>query len=91
MDDLNNFVSGAVSMGYVAIGLFFLRFYLRTGDRLFVMFSAALLLLASVRLTMIFLDQPNEHHYLYWIRFVGYLLILLAIIDKNWPRRQAAS
>jgi len=91
VDDLINFTSGAVSLAYVAIGFFFLRFYSRTGDRLFVMFAAALLLLASVRVTMIFLDQPSEHHYLYWIRFAGYVLILFAILDKNWPRRQAKS
>ena len=91
MDDLINFSSGAVSLAYVVIALFFLRFYFRTGDRLFVMFAAALFLLASVRVTMIFLDEPSEHHYLYWIRFAGYLLILLAILDKNWPRRPAAS
>lgn len=86
MNEINDFVKGAVAMGYAAAGLFFLRFYFRTRDRLFVMFCVALWLLGAIRFCMIIWSDPMEHHFLYWLRFVAYLLILGAIVDKNLPR-----
>ena len=35
-------VSGAITMGFVVAGLFFLRFWRRTGDGLFVAFACAI-------------------------------------------------
>jgi hypothetical protein len=77
-------------MGYATVGLFFLRFYLRTGDRLFAMFAAAFGVFACVRLTMMLLEEPSEHQVVYWVRFIGYVLILVAIVDKNLPRANRA-
>lgn len=91
MDTLDIFLKGAIAACYAVAGLFFLRFYTRTGDRLFVMFCAALWLLGLVRLVMVVLNvDPQEHHYLYWVRFAAYLLILYAIIEKNLPSRVAS-
>lgn len=88
MDEFNDFLKGAIAMGYAVAALFFLRFYWRTSDRLFVMFAASLLLLGAIRFGMVVWHDPMEHHYLYWLRFVAYLLILIAIIDKNLPWQQ---
>jgi hypothetical protein len=85
MDAFKTFLLGAIAMGHVVAGLFFLRFYFRVGDRLFLMFCGAFWLLGSIRMAMVFID-PREHNFLYWIRFIAYLLILLAIVDKNFPR-----
>jgi hypothetical protein len=87
--DLNDFLRGATAMGHAIAGLFFLRFYVRSRDRLFLMFSAAFFLLGGIRLAMVFVADPREHHFLYWVRFLAYLLILAAIVDKNLPRTVA--
>jgi hypothetical protein len=88
MDEFNDFLKGAIAMGYATAALFFLRFYWRTRDRLFVMFAAAFLVLGAIRIGMVVWHDPMEHHFLYWLRFVAYLLILVAIIDKNLPRQK---
>ena len=87
MSDINAFLQGAIAAGYVVVALFFLRFYFRTHDRLFALFSAAFWVLAAIRVTMVLIADPVEHHFLYWIRFAAYLLILGAIVDKNFPWR----
>ena len=89
MTDLNIFLGGAIAAGYAVAGLFFLKFYVRTRDRLFAMFCAALLMLGSTRVWMMMLDDPNESHWMYLLRLFAYLLILGAIIDKNLPRRSS--
>jgi len=83
---LDYFVSGAVAFGYGMAGLFFLRFWKRTSDRLFVMFALAFWLLGLVRLALVLSGEPGEDNILYWIRFIAYLLILAAIIDKNFRK-----
>jgi hypothetical protein len=90
MQTFNDFLSGATCAGYAVAALFFVRFYARVGDRLFVMFAAALLLLGGLRAATVMLEDPMEYHYLYWLRFAAYLLILAAIIDKNLPRGSKA-
>lgn len=87
MSEINDFLRGAIAMGHAVAGLFFLRFYWQTRDRFFVLFAAAFFLLGGTRVGMIFLADPMEQHFLYWLRFASYLLILGAILDKNLPRR----
>lgn len=82
-DLLNAFLSGVVAMGYGTAGLFFLRFWGKTGDRLFVLFAAAFWLLGIIRIAMLFFEGFAEENNFYWLRLVAYLIILAAIIDKN--------
>jgi hypothetical protein len=84
-DELSNFLMGAIAVSYGIAALFFFRFWQRTRDRLFALFGVAFGVLSAVRITMFALDvEFNEQgHSLYWMRFVAYALILLAIIDKN--------
>ncbi len=92
MSEMNNFLGGAIAAGYAVAALFFLKFYFRTKDRLFVLFCVALLMLGSTRVWMVMIpNDPDESHYLYLVRLLAYLLILGAIIDKNLPRRSRAS
>ena len=90
MDEFNDFLKGAIAMGYATAALFFLRFYWRTKDRLFVMFAASLFLLGLIRVGMMVWNDPMEHEFLYWFRLFAYLLILGAIIDKNLPRQRTS-
>jgi len=87
----NEFLRGAIAMGHAVAGLFFLRFYMRSRDRFFLMFSIAFWMLGSIRIAMMFLADPMEQDYLYWVRFVAYLLILAAIVSKNLPSSRDSS
>lgn len=80
------FLNGVVTMGHFTAGVFFLRFWKRTRDRLFVFFASAFWLLSAVRLLTIF--RADEEHPFYWVRLIGYMIILAGIVDKNvGPRR----
>jgi hypothetical protein len=84
-EELNHFLMGAIAVSYAIASLFFFRFWRRTHDRLFVLFGIAFALLSAVRIAMFVLNVPldESQHSLYWVRFVAYAVILLAIIDKN--------
>lgn len=78
------FLMGAIAMGSAISGLFFLRFWRETGDRLFAMFSIAFVLLGITRLGLALSAESTEAQtQWYWVRFIAFLLILLAIVDKN--------
>lgn len=82
---------GLVVAGYAVAGLFFLRFWRDTGDRLFALFALAFLVLAANRIGVALLAVTWEHgDKLYWVRFAAFALLLIAIIDKNRPRRTTA-
>lgn len=88
-EPLTALVSGAMVMAYFVAGLFFLRFWRDTRDRLFGSFAAAFLLLALQRaLLTALVDDPRSGAsiLLYVIRLLAFLLILWAIIDKNRAR-----
>ena len=89
---LNQFVSGAITMGYVVAGLFFLNFRRRSRDRLFTLFALAFFILAGQRLALALTTQNSESTvFLYVIRLAAFLLILIAIIDKNRASQKPAS
>jgi hypothetical protein len=83
---LNAFLNGVITMGHAVAGLFFLRFWKKTRDRLFVMFGVAFWILGLIQTAIVFVGEPGEEHYLYWMRFAAYLLILAAIVDKNFRK-----
>jgi hypothetical protein len=90
--NLDQFVMGALTMASWVAGLFFLRFWRNTHDRLFLSFAAAFFLLGLTRVGLAMTDSTTERHtYLYLVRFVAFALILIAIIDKNRPRHVAQS
>jgi hypothetical protein len=78
------FVMGAIAMASVVAALFFLRFWRDTGDRLFLIFAAAFFLLAATRIGLALSQVQQEGHtHWYWVRLVAFVLILIAIVDKN--------
>ena len=82
-DPVTALVSGVLVMGYAVAGLFFLRFWRETRDRLFGIFAGAFWLLALQRLLLALHHNPDEQVWLYGIRLLAFVLILVAIIDKN--------
>jgi hypothetical protein len=82
-------VTGAIVMGYGVAGLFFLRFWRETRDRLFVIFAGAFWLLGAQRLALAFSGSLVEDDTgLYLVRLFAFLLILGAVVDKNRSSRQ---
>jgi hypothetical protein len=82
------FLSGAVTLGFVIAAVFFLRFWRRTADRLFLAFGIAFVLLALNQGLAQWLGAADERvGYAYLLRVIGFVLILGAIVDKNISRR----
>jgi len=81
---LIHFLSGAVTFGLLLCGLFFLQFWKRTGDGLFLSFGFAFNLLGIaqglITLANIYLE---ERSWAYLIRLAAFLLIAVAIARKN--------
>ena len=78
------FLSGAITLGYLVAAGFFARFWRDTGDRLFVAFAVAFALLALNQALAQWLGAADERvAYTYLLRVLGFVLILAAIIDKN--------
>jgi hypothetical protein len=83
-DAVEQFLMGAIAMGWAIAALFFLRFWRQTGDRLFGMFALAFLLLGFTRAGLAFSPLESEWHtHWYWARLAAFVMILVAIVDKN--------
>ena len=81
---MENFIMGAIAMASGVVALFFLRFWFETHDRLFAMFALAFLLLGITRVGLAMSHEDMEPQTgWYWMRLSAFLLILLAIVDKN--------
>ena len=86
---LFHFLSGAVTFGFAVCGLFFLRFWRRTGDGLFAAFALAFWLMGLVQALLALTDIPvEERSFLYLIRLLAFVLILVAIWLKNREARR---
>ena len=86
-EELNQFLLGGVVVGCGVAGLFVLRFWRRTGERLFLIFGVAFWTLGVNWLALAFTRQDEVRTWLYAVRLVAFVLILWGIIDKNRPRR----
>lgn len=81
---LYDFLSGAVSFGFLVCGLFFLRFWRRTRDELFIAFALAFALLGIVQATLALANIPTEERApIYLFRLLAFVIILFAIFRKN--------
>jgi zinc transporter ZupT len=81
---MNEFLSGMAAALALVAGLFFLRFWRRTRDRFFAFFAASFWLMAVHRAVGLYLRDSSENQLTaYFIRLLSFVLILVAIIDKN--------
>jgi hypothetical protein len=82
------FASGGLSVASVVAALFFLKFWRRTRDSLFLAFAAAFVLMAINQAAPVLLGIPSEEAGdIYLFRAAAFLLIIAAILAKNIPRR----
>lgn len=84
MSNAPAFVSGLLTAGYLVIGLYFLRFWRQSADRLFAFFAFAFLLLAIQRSLLTLSSATDDTAvWLYGLRAFAFLIIIYAIVDKN--------
>jgi Family of unknown function (DUF5985) len=88
LQEINLMLAGATTLAGCTIALFFWRFWRKTGDRLFIFFAIAFLLLGIEHLCIGFFGHQVQA-LVYLIRLAAFLLIVYAIIDKN--RKQNGS
>lgn len=89
MNNLIHFLFGAIFLGCMTASLFFLRFWKKSSDPLFLLFALAFALLGVERTVLVFLSPSDEFKpYVYLIRLAAYVLILAAVVNKNRPRRK---
>jgi peptidoglycan/LPS O-acetylase OafA/YrhL len=78
------FLGGALTMGYVVLGVFFLKFWRRTRDPLFKMFAYAFWLMAVNGFAV---SASNGYEldvvWSYILRLLAFVLIIIAIVRKN--------
>ena len=81
---INMFLAGMVTAGFLASGLFFARFWVRSRDSFFLAFTAAFWLLALNQMLVLVVHQPEVNEvWLYLLRVAAFLLIAAAIVRKN--------
>lgn len=96
--NINVFLSGVYMITFAASGLFFLKFYMASGDRFFRFFSYACWCLALERTVLLFLTDPfvsvptpqsKNESWVYLFRLAAFIIIVFAIIDRNRRRSDA--
>ena len=89
MNDLNSIMLGAAAMASFVAALFFLRFWRQSRDSLFLCFSIAFAIDAVTRLVLGLGHISDEQApFFYMARLVAFCIIILAIVQKNWPRKR---
>jgi hypothetical protein len=85
--EIVGFMSGAVTVGYLVGGLFFLKFWRRTRDGLFAAFAAAFVLMAMNQAAPVLFGISDEAlGGVYLLRLAAFSLIIWAILRKNMRR-----
>jgi hypothetical protein len=77
-------VAGLLAGGFAVCGVFFLKFWFRTRDSLFLAFAIAFWLMAVNQAAPPMLGAPRESiGGIYLIRLAAFVLIILAVLQKN--------
>ena len=77
------FLAGAICTLFVMVATYFLKFWRRTGDSLFIFFSIAFFLLAIERFLIALFVGRTTVSYVYLIRLLAFCLIIAAFVRKN--------
>lgn len=84
---IESFLIGVIATSSLLAGLFFLKFWRETRDSFFLAFAASFTIEGISRVVALFLSNPNEGNpWYYLVRLLAFLLILFAILRKNYGR-----
>ena len=84
---MNLVALGGIAMAALVAGLFFLRFWRETRDRLFLFFGLAFFVEALNRVALALSARPSEGDLIFYVvRLCSFLLIIVGFLDKNRVR-----
>jgi hypothetical protein len=84
---LNDFLAGAIVMGFAVAALLFLKFWRKTRQGLFLAFAGSFLLLSITQALLTLAGiLIEERSWLYLLRLAAFLLILAALWSTNRHR-----
>lgn len=82
------FLLGVIVTCSLVASCFFWKFYRQTRDILFLAFAAAFFIEGTNRISFLLIDSPSEGSpAIYVVRLTAFLLILGAIVWKNWSAK----
>lgn len=82
---IEGFLVGVIATTSIIAGIFFLKFWARTRDPLFWAFGLAFIIEGLNRTASLAEAHPNEGSpWIYVVRLFAFLLILVAILRKNY-------
>ncbi len=86
---IEGFLLGIIVTASLTAGAFFLKFWRRTRDPLFLAFASAFIIEGLNRVRFLFAAKANEgSSTIYVVRLLAFLLIIAAIVWKNRKRKQ---
>lgn len=82
---LEAYLLGVLTAMFLGAGVYFLRFWRETRDSLFLAFAGFFGIEALSSIPLLFVARPSEGlPWVFWIRLLASLLILGAILKKNY-------
>jgi uncharacterized membrane protein HdeD (DUF308 family) len=82
---IDGFLMGVIATTSLIAGLFFLKFWKRTSDMLFLAFGSAFIIEGLNRVALLFTSEPSEANpWFYLVRALAFLLIIAGILKKNF-------
>lgn len=86
---MTEFLRGAESMGFLVVALYFLRFWRRSHDVLFLLFAIGFVLEAGSHAALAINADPLESRPVFYLpRLAAYLVIIAGVVSKNvGPRK----
>jgi len=87
---MKTFLWGILTMSCAVAALFFFHYWRLSRDRLFAYFTVAFAAMGLDWLGHAFVPNPNDplRPEVYALRLFAFIVILIAIIDKNRPSRR---
>lgn len=83
------FLNGALSAASILAGLFFLRYWKLSRERLFAFLWLAFWLMALNWIALAVIDWgPETRHRAYILRLLAFCLIIIGVIEKNRRERR---
>ena len=80
---MRDLLYGVLITASFMVGVFFLRFWRQTRDRFFLLFATAFWVLALNWIGLFIQPADETQTYFYLLRLGAFVLILVAIIDRN--------
>jgi len=88
---MNLMLIGAIGLSCFIASLFFMRFWKTTHDRFFLFLAVSFAIEGCGRILLGLAEYSSEQEPLFYLlRLLAFLIILWAIIDKNWFRNAAS-